>query len=967
MKRFVLILLTILFNLISVHCFTQDQHLVDSLQLKLKKYYENKLRFRLNTYSLYDTTAVSILTGLSIAYRPNNYDKATDYVNQSLVISEKIGYKEGIGSAYNNLGVINIYKADYPAAMEFLKKALAIRRKTNDLNAITATLNNIGAVFYSEGNYAEALKYYLESLRISEKIGNKKVQTDNYMNIGGVYEEMRNNSEALKYFSKCRQICEEMGDKEGVVFSVIKIIDVNNRSGNLKEALKLLLKELELNKKLGNDRINAAIYYYLGTINKKLGNYKEAINYLNISLTISKKIGENADIADSYILIGTVYSKLKNYKSASYFLNKALSLAKRIGSLEKIKDSYENLASVDSLQGNFKSSLEYYKKFIATRDSMFSKANTRKTIQTQMQYDFDKKESLNKAEQEKKDAIAKKEIQRQKLVRNGFIGGFSIVLLFAGVFFRQRNRIKKGNEALQLAKERAEQSERYEQQFLANMSHEIRTPMNAVMGMTNLLINKSPREDQLNYLDGIKKSSENLLYIINDILDLSKIEAGKIEFEQIDFSLHSVIHQVKQTLNHKAEEKGLYLITEIAADVPDVVIGDPVRLNQILINLTGNAIKYTEKGSVTIEVRVVNSEQVTVNNTSLKFSIVDTGIGIPKDKLQTVFESFKQAHSSDTRKYGGTGLGLSISKQFVELMGGNISIESEEGSGTTFSFVLNLPIGSAEKINTQKSTELIDGSTLNGLKILLADDNEYNLTVARDSIMAIAEVIIKEAMNGKEVIELLNKEDFDVVLMDVQMPVMDGYETTRYIREHFDLPKNKVPVIALTASVIKSDLDKCRQAGMNDYVPKPFIVSQLVTAIAKATNREIKFTEKKSGNEHTGDAINTRITDLSYLRKFCEEDETRMKKYIDIFISTAPIVIEKIQLALANNELIEIANQLHGFKTKMIMMGMNESKDLAMEIEMECRKENLAHNSLENIKILIKQINSSLIELKKFS
>ena len=275
--------------------------------------------------------------------------------------------------------------------------------------------------------------------------------------------------------------------------------------------------------------------------------------------------------------------------------------------------------------------------------------------------------------------------------------------------------IAEEKEIAEQQRERAERSEKFKQQFLANMSHEIRTPMNAVMGMTNLLLDKNPRSDQFNYLDGIKKSSDNLLHIINDILDLSKVEAGKMELEQIDFSIRDVIEQVKQTLQHKAEEKGLQLLSHVDSAIPEVLISDPVRLNQVLMNLVGNAIKFTEKGSVTLEVRG-NAEPVDLSRisreasresadaqpfdrltvTTLQFAITDTGVGIPKDKVQTVFESFSQANASDTRKYGGTGLGLSISKQFVELMGGKIYVESEEGSGTTFSFEINLPIGSPE-------------------------------------------------------------------------------------------------------------------------------------------------------------------------------------------------------------------------------------------------------------------------------
>ncbi|MBL0071706.1 MAG: response regulator [Bacteroidetes bacterium] len=390
------------------------------------------------------------------------------------------------------------------------------------------------------------------------------------------------------------------------------------------------------------------------------------------------------------------------------------------------------------------------------------------------------------------------------------------------------NKITVATKQIRIEKERAEQSEKFKQQFLANMSHEIRTPMNAVMGMTNLVLDSELNPKQKKYLTGVKNASENLLHIINEILDLSKVEAGKMELEEIDFSIRDVVEQVYQVLKHKADEKSIELIISINSNVPEVVVGDPVRLYQILLNLTGNAIKFTDKGSVQLAVDCLPLATASVETSNLKlqtlnFCVIDTGIGIPQDKLQTIFDSFSQANSSDSRKYGGTGLGLSISKQFIKLMGGKLIVESVVNSGSTFSFALHLPIGSSENLLQQKSSEEIDGNILDGLKILLVDDNSGNRIVCRDTLESKSKVIIEEAANGQEAVALLSEKDFDIVLMDVQMPVMDGYEATRVIRDLQSMARNHtIPILALTASVIRSDLDKCRAAGMNDYVPKTF-------------------------------------------------------------------------------------------------------------------------------------------------
>ena len=516
------------------------------------------------------------------------------------------------------------------------------------------------------------------------------------------------------------------------------------------------------------------------------------------------------------------------------------------------------------------------------------------------------------------------------------------------------SEIRKQKDEAETQRAKAEKSEQFKQQFLANMSHEIRTPMNAVMGMTNLVLGTPLQEKQKFYLEGIKKSSDNLLHIINDILDLSKIEAGKMELEHIDFSIHDLVDQVKQIIRHRADEKGLELITLIKSDVPDVVMGDPVRLNQILINLAGNALKFTEKGSVSIE--------VSQENQGIRFAIVDTGIGIPEDKLQTVFESFAQANASDTRKYGGTGLGLSISRQLVEMMGGQISIESEEGSGTTFSFRVKFEEGSAQRLEQRMALEQrVDGSILNGLRILITDDNEYNRIVARDTLKSEANVEIFEATNGQEAIDLVGQIHFDVILMDVQMPMMNGFDATRFIRANFESPAKDTPIIALTASVLRTDLDKCKEAGMDAYIPKPFSTQQIIAGIAQVLNISLKA--KKEANIN-GDTIpSAGITNMDYLEKFCEGDPIRMKKYIIMFTSSAPGLIEKINTALSTKDFEEIANQVHAFKTKWIMMGMTETKDLAITLEHLCREGNEEEIIRNTVEILIGKVEAAIKEL----
>ena len=376
---------------------------------------------------------------------------------------------------------------------------------------------------------------------------------------------------------------------------------------------------------------------------------------------------------------------------------------------------------------------------------------------------------------------------------------------------------------------RAERSEKFKQQFLANMSHEIRTPMNSVIGLTNLLIKTPLENQQKKYLNVIKKSSENLLVIINDILDLSKIEAGKLDFEQISFSLEESVDTAYHTLKFKAEEKNLSFNFKIDPTVPKTLNGDPTRLNQILINIAGNAIKFTENGGVTLEIKELNRQG---NLSMLQFSIIDTGIGIPEESITKIFDSFSQAQSDTTRKFGGTGLGLTISKQLVELQGGNIKVKSELGKGTVFIVTIPYLIGEEINVGKRKNSENdINPEDLRGIHILLVEDNPFNQMVAMDTLTdLIPDITIDLAENGKIALDMVCKNHYEIVLMDIQMPEMDGFETTGEIRK-MPPPKNKLKIMAMTANVTSEEITKCFDSGMDSYISKPFDAQDLLNKI----------------------------------------------------------------------------------------------------------------------------------------
>ncbi|MHB8260929.1 MAG: response regulator [Bacteroidia bacterium] len=380
------------------------------------------------------------------------------------------------------------------------------------------------------------------------------------------------------------------------------------------------------------------------------------------------------------------------------------------------------------------------------------------------------------------------------------------------------------------AKEKAEESTKLKEAFLANMSHEIRTPMNAIIGFSDLLSKGELEEKESEYVRIIKSAGENLLTIINDILDISKIEAGMMTFEEHTFSVKEIFKSLSVMLMGKAKEKNIDLVFNCDEDVSDSLLGDPTRLTQIIINLTGNAIKFTEIGGrVNVFAKILKEENETI---LVEFSVKDTGIGIPPDKLEHIFERFRQAESHTTRKYGGTGLGLSIAKQLVVLQGGALTVKSEFKVGSEFSFFIPYKKSVEVLSKTEIKSEKYNMAELCKLNILLVEDNQLNIKLIL-SLFSEYNLKVQVAENGSVCIEKLKENNFDIILMDMEMPVMNGYEAATIIRKEL---KNNIPIISMTAHAMAGERERCLGLGMNDYISKPINANLLFEKIYNITN-----------------------------------------------------------------------------------------------------------------------------------
>ena len=363
------------------------------------------------------------------------------------------------------------------------------------------------------------------------------------------------------------------------------------------------------------------------------------------------------------------------------------------------------------------------------------------------------------------------------------------------------------------------------------MSHEMRTPLNAVIGLTHYLMLEKPREDQLKNLKILDFSAQNLLALVNDILDFNKIEAGKISIEKVDFSLKEIIDGISHSLELKADEKNIDLFFLIDPEIPDLLVGDPIRLSQILNNLIGNAIKFTEKGSVTVEIKL---EELATDACRIHFSIKDTGIGIPEEKIDYIFETFTQASSDTTRKFGGTGLGLAITKRLLEVHGSEIQVKSKEGEGSVFSFSLTYAKAAGQPPVKQKSN--FEEKALQGIHILIVEDDSINVLLA-ESFLNKWGALTDTAENGRVAVERVREKYYDLVLMDLQMPEMDGYQASEAIRALEGDYFKTVPIIALTAGATTDIREEVLAKGMNGYMTKPFNPEELFSVICECVKR----------------------------------------------------------------------------------------------------------------------------------
>lgn len=522
-------------------------------------------------------------------------------------------------------------------------------------------------------------------------------------------------------------------------------------------------------------------------------------------------------------------------------------------------------------------------------------------------------------------------------------------LEYAISVFDDISNIKQFENELIEAKKLVEESLKLKESFLSNMSHEIRTPINAILGFAELLDKRDLGTQENEYIRIIRSAGENLLRLLNDILDFSKLESNMMVFEEHPVSIDGILNSIVNLFLPKAKNKGLTLVYECDKNIPEMVVGDPVRLTQVITNIVGNAIKFTPKGSVLIFAHHISTDK---EYTTIRFDIKDSGIGISKDKLAKVFRRFEQAGVETTRFYGGTGLGLSIAKHIVESQGGKISVTSELGIGSVFSFTMPFKNYDASKAsNNITLIESIDDlSFLEHLKILLVEDNLLNIKLINGIFLG-SNVAMDIAETGKQTIEKLKENSYDLILMDIELPDMNGYDITRLIRRELKL---QIPIIALTAHALAGEKERCLESGMNDYLTKPVNTKQLFEKIgtyvsSPSSNKErgvkdhvmVEHKVTKVSPVQKLFSTNQSVVDLNYLHELSDNNKEFEKEVIELFLQQAPQQLEELDKAVNNKDYPTIKMIAHKLKSSTaVTIGRSLSEHF------ELLEETASHNEL---------------------
>ena len=810
--------------------------------------------------------------------RKRNPVQALALLNDAVLSAEKTSQKLLYAKAKNEQAFCFINQKNFKDALTTFQEALLIFRTESDYEGLIACLLNKAELYLQLGDSPHAIELLIERLKQCRTHLDEQRYAENLNLLGKIFSSHGDRERGIENFKEAAKLFEKLNLKEEMINSFIYLGNTFYSVGENDKALYYFFKCSHALEKINNANLRVMTLSGIASVYTTQKKFETALTYLNEALSLTSGIDNTLLKAEVHRNLGQLYFELTKYDYAIDILTKALNWAKDSRVEMQLEKIYEVLSAAYQALNDETNALKYFKLYHEISSRIASEEVNLKVRGLQIRYDLE-------------------ELKKQKEI--------------------------------------AELSLKLKEQFLANMSHEIRTPMNGVIGMTHLLSNTNLTAEQREYIDAIKLSGNNLMVLINDILDFAKINSGKIEFTEQEFNLRDLVKSIIQILQVKADEKKIELVCSIDYGIPEIVIGDPLRLNQILINLLGNSVKFTDNGSVKLNIRQYADAG---NKLKLFFTVSDTGIGIASEKLDKIFETFSQAEK--TKSYEGTGLGLSIVKQLVELQGGKIAVHSALNEGSVFEFDLSFT-------KPQKKTALVAPALtaekyehdFSGVKVLIVEDNKINQLLVRNILKKFGFTILDCADNGRAAIEMVSREHYNVILMDIQMPELNGYDITLHIRNELKFSSDELPIIALTADASETEKQKAMNLGMNDYIVKPYAPEELYKVLSLYCGQRVAKADISSESIGQQEILRT---DFSFLDKYAEGDTDMKLQLMEIFLRQIPEAIGQIGDGIRKKKWDEVYPVAHKIKSSISVFQLFDLATVARDIENYSRsKENI--------------------------
>jgi len=797
---------------LGIQSFAQDPSAIAANKELLRKASNDKVR-------------AELLWRIGFNFSQSQPDSGIYYAKKSYVLSKKINFPKGLGDSENIWAFSLSLAGEYDSANVHYKNALRHFKALNDPCNTTVVLGNWGWNYLNHHEDAKGLECFLEAEKLDRACDSRGWKSTTYYNIGAAYNRMNEYGKAIAYFDQAIELEEQKKDTIKLAVSNLGKANALRGLNKMKDAEMYYKKSMYFNELLGNEYALAYVYENLGQLLFDMGDRIGSVSYCSKALKIFRELDRPGDFIYESLLIGTMLYESNRLKEAETILLEVLPRTIVHNTPYERKEAYDRLSKIYKKLKRTDLAFDYLSKFVALKDSLNEEDQKKNVAELTTRFETEKKDQQLKAERANRDSESER-AERQTFQKYVFLTGaivFGLITLVLINRFKIKKRaakeLEEKNILIEKEKDRAERSEYLKQQFLANMSHEIRTPMNAINGLSRLLLDKQHDDQTREYLEAISHSGDNMQVILNDILDLAKLESSQFLLHPIAFDLRKEANQIILIFNTKALSKGLFLKIEIDDKLPQSIKADAARLSQIWSNLISNAIKFTSKGGVLFKISASKQPD------SMLVEVIDTGVGIDQQALTKIFDNFVQINHTTAPNLEGTGLGLTISKNLVERMGGQLAVTSNLGEGTTFSFTLIYSLA-AEQDLVQK--ELKPLALSNTKHIIIAEDNDYNFLVTRDVLLKyFPSIQIYRAYNGREVIDLIEEDEYDLIFMDVKMPLMGGYEATKNIR----MKGIQIPIVALSASVTQQEVDLCYSSGMNKFVMKPFADKDLIQVI----------------------------------------------------------------------------------------------------------------------------------------